>query len=113
MQLPNARFAYVPLPKLTAYLLSETHAVGRAKARFFCEMGFCKEHPDMLMRALLEVAETGEVRSVVETPYGMKYVVDGALPTPVGKRVHIRTVWIVETGRERPRFVTAYPVAGA
>ncbi|WP_416223734.1 DUF6883 domain-containing protein [Thermoflexus sp.] len=40
MPLPNAGNAYVPLSKITRYLLSETHSVGRAKARFFRALGF-------------------------------------------------------------------------
>ena len=39
----------------------------------------------------------------------MKHVVDGALATPHGDVVWLRTVWIIDTGLDRPRFVTAYP----
>jgi len=113
MQLPHANSAYVPLRKLTDYLLSETHALGKAKARFFRKMGFDKEQAEELRRALLEVARTGKVIDAVRTPYGTKYVVDGELDTPVGKKVNIRTIWIVEQGEEIPRFVTAYPRSGA
>ena len=40
MQLPNCLQAYIPSEKLSAYLLSETHAVGKAKAMFFHALGF-------------------------------------------------------------------------
>ena len=40
MQLPNRLQAYIPSEKLSAYLLSETHAVGKAKATFFRALGF-------------------------------------------------------------------------
>ena len=46
---------------------------------------------------------------VVETLYGMKYVVDGEVRAPTGESIEIRTVWIVEKGEVRPRLVTAYP----
>ncbi|HHH42224.1 MAG TPA: hypothetical protein ENK56_09520 [Chloroflexi bacterium] len=112
MRLPNADLAYVPPRKLTDYLLSETHAVGKAKAKFFRKMGFKAQRIEVLRQALLEIAQTGEVKEVIETPCGKKYIVDGVLHTPSGRQARIRTVWIVETGQESPRFVTAYPWEG-
>ena len=109
MPLPNAENACVPLSKITRYLLSETHSVGRAKARFFRALGFNERHPELLQEALLEVAREGLVRGILETPYGSKYVVDGQLRTPKGELVWIRTIWIVEAGQDQPRLVTAYP----
>jgi len=112
MELPNAKAAHVPLRKLTAYLLSETHAVGKAKASFFWMVGFSKDRAEKLREALIEVAQTGKVERIVETPYGKKYTVDGEMRTPSGRRLGIRTVWIMESGQVRPRFVTAYPHEG-
>ena len=40
MKLPRSLEAIVPERKLTGYLLSETHPVGRAKAKFFRALGF-------------------------------------------------------------------------
>jgi len=34
MELPNKEKAYIPLAKLKDYLLSETHSVGKSKAKF-------------------------------------------------------------------------------
>jgi hypothetical protein len=42
--------------------------------------------------------------------YGQKYIVDGALVAPTGQLPLIRTVWVVDTGTDRPRLVTAYPM---
>jgi hypothetical protein len=42
-----------------------------------------------------------------EKPVG---VVDGSLQSPSGEVLNVRTIWIVETGKRAPRFVTAYPV---
>jgi hypothetical protein len=61
MQLPNASAAYVPLRKLTAYLLSDTHPVGKEKALFFQRIDFQKDQPEKLQEALLEVARMGKV----------------------------------------------------
>ena len=113
MKLPDAAHAFVPLAKIKDYLLSETHVVGRAKAAFFYELGFTRERPEDLRRALLDVARRGDIAEVVRTPYGTKYVVDGLLLAPTGERVKVRTVWIVERGDFRPRLVTAYPHKGA
>jgi hypothetical protein len=44
------------------------------------------------------------------TQYGVNYVVDGSLATPIGITVNVRTVWIIEAGEEEPRFVTAHPL---
>ncbi|MCK4728450.1 MAG: hypothetical protein KAT27_05975 [Desulfobacterales bacterium] len=107
--LPNHEQAYIPEPKLTKYLLSETHAVGRAKAKYFRSLGYTEANADQLADALLMIAKPKGVSQEVTTPYGTKYVVEGDLFTPIGTTVRIRTVWVVESHDERPRFVTAYP----
>ena len=109
MKLPNRENAYIPPSKLTGYLLSETHSVGKAKAGFFRIVGFDEARVEMLERGLLAIARFEEVREVMTSMYGTKYVVEGTLETPTERRVQVRTVWIVELDQDRPRFVTAYP----
>jgi len=108
MLLPNRTEAYVPREKLTGYLLSQTHAIGRSKAQFFRAHGYSEQTVDRFEHDVLDVVKTNDVQQVTETPHGTKYVVDGTLETPRGTLVEIRTVWIIEPD-ERPRFVTAYP----
>ncbi len=110
MKLPNREKAHVPQAKLTGYLLSETHMVGRFKAQFFKRLGFSQSNADELAQALLAIAQTEEVTEVVTTPYGTKFILDGWLQTPSGERVRVRTVWIVEKGQTCPRLVTVYPI---
>ena len=110
MLLPNSEHAFVPAEKLTGYLLSETHAIGRAKARFFLAHGYGATAPERLERDVLEIARANPIEEEVTSPHGTKYVVEGILKTPRGTAIPIRTVWIVEPGDTRPRFVTAYPV---
>jgi hypothetical protein len=43
------------------------------------------------------------------TLYGKKYVVQGELIGPTGKKAKIITIWVIEEGEPIPRFVTAYP----
>ena len=59
--------------------------------------------------ALRELAARFPVAKESASRHGVKYVVDGALRTPVGKTLTVRTVWIVDQGSDTPRFVTAYP----
>ena len=45
----------------------------------------------------------------VKSPHGTKYLVDGAIQTPVGERPVVRSIWIIDRGGQSPRLVTAYP----
>lgn len=108
MHLPNAAEAFVPPEKLTGYLLSETHPVGGPKAAFFRGLGFDEASTGLLEEGLLAIAQEPLVTSE-ESRHGAKYIADGDLPTPTGRIVRVRTVWIVEPGAPRPRFITAYP----
>jgi hypothetical protein len=109
MRLPESESAYVPAEKLTGYLLSESHPVGRAKAKFFRSLGYDDSNVADLESGLLEIARNGPIAETEGTPYGVKYVIDGSLKAPAGRIALVRTVWIVETGDIRPRFVTAFP----
>lgn len=110
MKLPNAEAAFVPPEKLTGYLLSETHPVGRSKATFFRAHGFDDTNVDQLDRGLKDIASTLDCTNTTDTGFGIKFVVDGTLQTPRGTSILIRTVWIIDHGTIAPRFVTAYPL---
>jgi len=109
MSLPNAEGAQVDPKKLKEYLLSETHPIGRSKAKFFRGLGFDESNFGILEEGLIGIAKTEEVLEAEPSPHGIKYVVDGFITTPSGTRIRLRTVWIVEKDQDRPRFVTAYP----
>jgi hypothetical protein len=91
------------------YLLNDAHPDNGGKALFFAALGFSREESQTLASALLKLAQETEVAITVETSHGIKYIVDGRLSTPSGKRAMVRTVWIVDKGSENPRLVTAYP----
>jgi hypothetical protein len=110
MKLPNCDQAYIPTRKLDDYLLAETHPSGRLKAKFFKGLGFSKSNRNELERQLLHIAQTSPVVSVITSPYGKKFIVDGELRTPEGTGEVVRTVWIFGAGEHSPRFVTAYPL---
>jgi hypothetical protein len=109
MELPNKSKAQVPLEKVTNDLLSETHAVGKSKAKYFRSYGFNDENASDLAQQLLAIAQNAAVESSERSPYGTKYVVDGELETPNGDMIQVRPIWIIENNMEIPRFVTAYP----
>jgi hypothetical protein len=110
MKLPHREGAYVTLPKLRDYLLSETHLVGMGKAKFFRSLGFGETNTSKLEQGLISIAHSEDVKGVVSSTYGTKYIIDGLLQTPTGESARVRTVWIIDIGQEYPRFVTAYPL---
>jgi hypothetical protein len=110
MKLPNADLARVERAKIENYLLSHDHPDGATKARLFELFGFRRSMWEVLAAALREHGQVNQVNRTVETGYGMRYIVDGELRTPGGRRPTVRTVWIVESGLEGPRLITAHPI---
>jgi len=106
--LPHGSAARVDREKVEAYLLSETHPIGRMKAAYFRRLGFDRSRPEDLIRALAELAVVGTVVDREETRYGIKYVVEGLLHGGRGTDL-VRTVWLAETPDDPPRLITAYP----
>ncbi len=109
MKLPNAERAIVDSGKVTNYLLNAGHPDNGGKARFFVGLGFALSDPVRLIGALRAIAVAGDMVQQVDSPHGPLYVVDGPVESPGGKRPIVRTVWIVDTGQDLPRLVTAYP----
>lgn len=110
MKLPNARQARVQKEKITGYLLAENPESGRGKPGFFVRFGFNAENWRELADALLAVAEGYDVVEVLETSFGMKYVIDGQIKTPDGRDPYVKTVWQIDWGSNRPRLISAYPL---
>ena len=110
MKLPNRKNAYIPEGKLADYLLSESHPVGGSKAKFFRGLGFDEENIDQLAKSFLQIGKKNDVKNVRKFLYGTNYTIEGRIEAPVGKTVRIVTVWFMKTEKNRPGFVTAYPV---
>lgn len=108
MKLPFGERAYVSPSKVRDYLLSRTHPVGRWKARVFLAVGFNETNASELEEALLSLARRQDVSGVERSVHGTKYVIEGEIETPSGRRLTVRTVWIIEPGTQVPRLVTAY-----
>lgn len=110
LKLPNWEKAYIQRQKITGYLLSETHEVGRSKAKLLRAFGFNESNVSVLEEELLKIACTQDVVEVLPTAHGTKYVIDGEIKTPLERTLKLRTVWIVDIGQTEPRFVTARPI---
>ena len=110
MELPFIDFLRVDPSKITDSLLNEV--TSRGKATFFLHLGFRAEEWETLAAALKVQARDNPVTSIVDSPYGKRYSVDGPIETPQNRqpRPRIRTVGILEKGTQTPRLITAYPV---
>ena len=113
MQIPNANRAVIDPVKLHGYLLSRSHPVGRFKAEFFHALGYSLEESWRQIEADLRGQHLSrDVTLENQTPYGQKYSIRATLVGPSGRSADVLSVWIVRTGEELPRFVTAYPEVG-
>ena len=109
MQIPNAAQAVIEPVKLHGYLLSRTHAVGRFKAPFFESLGYSAEEWGRLDADLRAQHLPRDANPVDATVYGQKYEIRATLVGPASRAATVVSVWIVRTGEDVPRFVTAYP----
>ena len=109
MKLPNRKNVIIPKEKLTDYVLSDTHATGKFKARYFRSLGFNESNVELFENAVKKIAEQ-PIKETLKSPFGMKYVIDGEIKTPSDEVIRLRTVWIIEKGQNSPRFITIYPV---
>jgi uncharacterized protein DUF6883 len=64
MKLPNVENAVVEHEKITEYLLNAAHPDNGGKAVFFEALGFRREEPQTLAKAMLDLARRAEVRRV-------------------------------------------------
>lgn len=109
MAIMKAELAVVEPKKVRDYLLSPIHPIGRFKAAVFTALGYDQEHWEALRDDLLALARSGTSLAGQPSPYGRKYEVDGILTGPSGRSISICTVWVVRSGEQMPRFVTAFP----
>ena len=110
MKLPNSKNAYISSSKLLDYLLSQTHPIGKTKARYLRSAGFNESNVNLLRQSLVNLSQTEEIKEVITSPHGVKYLIEGSIQTPAGTYIKLRTIWIIDSGQDYPRFVTAYPL---
>ena len=107
--LPNAGRAVIDPVKLHGYLLSTTHPIGRFKARFFAALGFVAERWSEFATALRAQHLVSEAEAGSLEPHGQFFTIRAMLKGPTGASAVVVSVWLVQTGEDHPRFVTAYP----
>jgi len=110
MTLPNANRARVDRVKIRGYLLCPLQPDGRGKAEFFLRFGFRPEAWEVLAHAPRDHGQTHRVTRMVDSAFGTRYAVEGALKTPDGRNPWVRSVWVVEGPELAPRLVTTYPI---
>lgn len=107
--LPHADHALVDEAKICDYQLSDTHQVGRFKARVCRSLGYTIESWTRLRDDLLHHGRTGTAQRIEMGAYGMKVVISAALQGPDGESRQFRTVWLIADHSMQPRLVTAFP----
>ncbi len=108
-EIPNRDRAFIAEEKVRDYLLSSVHPIGRHKARFFYRLGYRQECWRELAMDLEQVLLENPVVNRMQTNYGEKYIVEGRLKGPAGESAKVVTAWVIKTGEDFPRLVTAYP----
>jgi len=77
MNLPFVESAQVDRRKVVEYLLCAEHPDGHSKAEFFSMLGFEVKNWHVFAEALKKQARQNAVGNIVESPFGIRYIVDG------------------------------------
>jgi len=108
VQVPNAERAILDIRKIADYCLSSVHPRGRHKARVFHDaLGLKQDDAGWLRAALLDGLRQGEAIELSREELGQRWRSDVPI-TRHGKSAVVRTVWIVRSGEQVPRFVTCW-----
>ena len=112
MRLPNPDRAVVDPAKVRNYLLSPDHPIGRFKAAAFAAAGYHRDRWQRLQQDLLATAALEGARAGVRTRYGRSFKLPAILMGPDGRDMPVVTLWVVRSGEDFPRLVTAIPEDG-
>jgi uncharacterized protein DUF6883 len=74
------------------------------------QFGFESSRWEELADALKRHAKDNEITLEAQTVFGTRYVIDGLLTAPDGRRLNVRTAWFVDDDGEVPRFITVHPL---
>ena len=107
-RVPHADRAVLDIRKLEDYCLSPAHPRGRHKARVFREaLGLNRSDAEWLRDVLLRGLHEIEADEFANNDLGLRWRVDMPV-TRQGRRVMVRTIWIMRSGEQVPRFVTCW-----
>lgn len=110
MKLPNSDLAYISNTKIDEYLLSPIHPDGKSKHDFFIRFGFHPHQGEKLVDALKQHALEHDVVRQEQTLFGIRYIIEGFLRCPDGRKPKVRVIWFINLEDDLPRLVTAYPM---
>jgi hypothetical protein len=100
--------AIISRAKVTEYLLSLSHPIGRYKAAFFATLGYSAAAPELFERDVAALLR-GEIAELDVTEFGHKFSSRGLLTGPNGRQAYVLAIWIILSGENSPRLVTVYP----
>jgi hypothetical protein len=107
-RLPHGDRAILDVRKLREYCLSPSHPRGRHKARVFREtLDLRRKDAPWLREVLLEAVRAGAALHVATDSWGSRWRLDVSVRRH-GNSAVVRTIWIVRTGEDVPRFVTCW-----
>ena len=89
-------------------LLSPNRCI-RFTAAFFLTLGYSSEGWRHLEADLRAQHLSQDATRAEQTRHGQKYTIRATLVGPSGRSAEVVSVWVVRTGEEFPRFLTAYP----
>jgi hypothetical protein len=89
-------------PRKLVYLLTS------GKARFYTSQGFSPLRPFELDTALRVHPVRNQLEDISLTVHGVKFTARCSIPSPDGRDPCVLTVWTVDPGKIRARFVTPY-----
>ncbi len=108
-RIPNYEKAIIEPVKLKYYVLSDTHPIGRFKAVLFQQMGYTRENWEQFAEDIRTQHLTLDAEIGGRTKYGQKYIITGDINGASGRVMKLKSIWIILTGEELPRFITVYP----
>jgi hypothetical protein len=106
--LPNSEQTVLDIRKIEDYCLNSEHPRGRHKARLFREsIGLARNDSAWLRLELLGAVRTADAILLGADQFGARWRVD-VVVSRHGRSAMVRTIWIVRTGEDVPRFVTCW-----
>ncbi|MCL5977352.1 MAG: hypothetical protein M1147_04375 [Nitrospirae bacterium] len=112
MKLPNSKNAYISSSKLLDIMTALRSGNGcpwDKEQTAESLKPFLVEETYEVLEALDE-GDPKKIKEVITSPHGVKYLIEGSIQTPTGTYIKLRTIWIIDSGQDYPRFVTAYPL---
>ena len=108
-RLPNAEKAAIDSEKLHDYIPSFATSSGTLQSSFLPKAGVFHRKLESLRITSERADPFPRCSRIDESRYGQKFIVEGIMVSPTGKKVQIITVWVILKGESIPRFITAYP----